>query len=243
MLAQPLAAAELDVFSTGAPSEAAKAIAAKFSAATGHRLAFTVGPPAAIKTKLDAGEHADVVIVPGPLVAALMKEGKLRPASAVEVARVGIGVVVREGAPRPDIATPAAIRQMLLDARSIAYPHPTSGGGFTGKEIERMIEQMGIADAVSPKAARTQAIAGGVALVAKGDAEVGLFNISEILPIKGVTLVGPLPPTLQHYIIFGAAIASGATAREPAEAFIRAMASPAAGDAWTSAGMEPVNHP
>ena len=234
------AAAELRVLSTGAPSAAAKALAARVSQPSGDTFAFTVGQPDTIAQQLAAGAPADVVIAPAPLIAALEKSEKLRAGSSVALARVGIGVVVRAGAPRPDIATPDAIRKLLLEARSIAYPNPDAGGGFAGKALSRMIEQMGIADAVKPKLTLAYAITGGVDLVADGKIEVGLFNISEILPVKGITLVGPLPPQLQSYIVFTAAIAAGAAAVEPAAAFVKTMASPAARDAWTTAGMEPL---
>jgi molybdate transport system substrate-binding protein len=103
-----------------------------------------------------------------------------------------------------------------------------------------MIDEMGLTEIVRPKLTRTSAIGGGVALVAGGNAEVGLFNISEILPIQGVRLVGPLPAGLQNYIVFSAAIPVRNTAPEPALAFIKALAAPAARDAWQNAGMEPM---
>jgi molybdate transport system substrate-binding protein len=234
-------AAEIRVFSTGAPSVAAKALAAKQVAETGTMFSFTVGQPDTLRQKLLAGEKADVVIAPAPLIAALEKDGKLRAGSSADLARVGIGVVVREGAAKPDISTPAAIRKLLVEAHAIAYPDPITGGGFTGKALTRMIEQMGIADDIKPKLLPGAAINGGVRLVADGKAEVGLFNISEILPIKGVTLVGPLPAELQNYIVFAAGIAADTAAHKSAAAFIKLMASPAARDAWASAGMEPLS--
>jgi molybdate transport system substrate-binding protein len=234
------AAADINVYSTGAPAEAAKAVAENFAKDTGHRLTFTVGQPATIESDLDAGAKADVIIVPAPVAAMLGGTGALRTGSAVDLARVGIGVVVRAGARTPDISSTAAIRQMLLDARSIVYPDPTSGGGSAGRAIARMIEQMGLTETVRPKLTRTSAIGGGVALVAGGNVEVGLFNISEILPIQGVTLVGALPAELQSYIVFSAAIPARNTAPEPAAAFIAALAAPAAREAWRKAGMEPV---
>jgi len=233
-------AAEIRVYSTGAPAEAVKAIAANFSQDTGHHLTFTVGQPATIEDNLAAGDKADVVILPSPDVAMLTGTGVLRAGSAVDLARVGVGVVVRTGTKQPDIANAAAIRKLLLDARAIVYPDPRSGGGSAGRAIARMIGRMGIADAVRPKLTLSSAIGGGVDLVASGTAEVGLFNISEILPVKGVALVGPLPAELQTYIVFAAAIPSGNATPEPAAAFIKRLADPIARQAWQSAGMEPV---
>ncbi len=231
-------AATIRVYCTGAPSGAVKEIAAKFAAQTGHRFTFRVGQPATIEGDLAAGGKADVVIVPAPLVAKLERSGMLRPDGKVDLARVGIGVVVAAGARRPDISSAAAIRKLLIEARSIAYPDPESGGGSTGRQIEHMIEQMGLAETIKPKLTRIAAIRGGVDLVAKGKTEVGFFNISEILPVSGVTLVGPLPAELQSYIVFDAVLA--ATAPQPAADFIKALAAPTAHQAWQKAGLEPL---
>ena len=233
-------AAEIRVYSTGAPSVAAKTIAEKFSAETGHRLSFTVAQPAVIQKRLGAGEHPDVVILPSRVVAKINESSVFRPDSVVDLARVGIGVVVRTGMKRPDIANVEAIRKLLIEAPSIVYPDPRSGGGFTGRAIARMINEMGLTETVKPKLTLMAAIAGGVDLVANGKAEVGLFNISEILPIKGVTLVGPLPAELQNYIVFTAAIPNANATPDPAASFIKSLAAPAAQHAWQNAGMEPV---
>jgi molybdate transport system substrate-binding protein len=233
-------AAEIRVYSSGAPAQAAKAIAANFSAQTGHQITFTVAQPATIEGELAAGDRADIVILPSPAIALLNTSGALRAGSAVALARVGIGIVVRDGMNRPDISNAAAIRKLLLDAHSIVYPDPRSGGGSTGRAIARMIDQMGITDAVKAKLTRTSAIGGGVDLVAGGQAEVGLFNISEILPIKGVTLIGPLPAEVQNYIVFTAAIPASNATPDPAVSFINVLAGPAARQAWQGAGLEPL---
>src|SRR5439155_21162281 len=125
----------------------------------------------------------------------------------------------------------------LLDARSIVYPDPT-GGGITGPALARMMERLGIAESVTPKITLKQAITGGVELVARGEVELGLFNLSEVLPVKGVTLVGPLPADLQSWIVFTAAIHAGATAPGPAASFIELLAAPAAREHWTAGGLE-----
>jgi molybdate transport system substrate-binding protein len=232
-------AADVRVFSSGAPADVAKLLADKFTRDTGHRVEFTVANPAGIQQKLTSGETPDSVLLPSPVVDSLDKAGALRPGSRTDVARVGVGVVVREGAPRPDISTIDAVRKMLLDARSIIYPDP-AGGGVTGPALARMIERLGITDTVRPKITLRQAITGGVELVAKGEVELGLFNISEVLPVKGVTLVGPLPGDLQSYIVFTAAIHAGATAPGPAAAFIKLLAAPAAREHWKTGGLESI---
>jgi len=231
-------AAEFRVYTTGAPAQAVKTIAADFATQTGQTLSFTVGQPATIRQRLAAGEHADVIILPRELMTRLEKSGALRAGSAVDLARVGVGIAVRDGAKQPDISNAAAIRALLLGARSVVYPDPGSGGGSAGRMIARMIRTMGIADAVKPKLTLKSAIGGGVDLVAGGKAEVGFFNISEIVPIKGVTLVGPLPAELQSYIVFTAAIPATNTAPDAAASFIKMLADPTAVPAWQKAGME-----
>ena len=208
---QPCVSAEISVFSSAAPAEVEKVLATAFAEATGHRVSFTVGTVKDIQEKLSAAGKPDVVVLPAAALDLLDNAGGLRPGSRIELARVGIGIVVRAGAPLPDISSVDALRQTLLAARSIAHPDP-QGGGFAGQQITRMFARLGIADAVKPKVTLAYAFAGGVTQVANGDAEIGLFNISKILPVKGVTLVGPLAPELQSYITFSAALHAGGAA-------------------------------
>jgi molybdate transport system substrate-binding protein len=234
---QPAAATDISVFTSGAPVEVEKVLAAKFAQATGNRVLFTVGTVKEIQGKLSGAQKPDVVVLPAAALDALDSEAGLRPGSRVELARVGIGVVVREGAALPDISTADAVRKTLLAARSIAHPDPL-GGGFAGAQIARMLVRLGIADAVKPKVTLAYAFTGGVAQVANGDAEIGLFIISEILPVKGATLVGPLAPELQSYITFSAALHVGSVASGPAMAFLRSLADPNARHAWRTGGFE-----
>jgi molybdate transport system substrate-binding protein len=126
---------------------------------------------------------------------------------------------------------------MLLAAKSIVHTSP-EGSGFAGKAVARMIEQMGIADPVKPKLAIMQAIDGGVDLVAQGKAEVGMFNISEILPVQGVTLVGPLPASVQNYIVFAAALHAGSRSPGLAQSFVKLATDPASRAQWSAGGLE-----
>jgi molybdate transport system substrate-binding protein len=239
--ARPAAAAEIRVYCSGAPAEAAKIIAADFGRDTGDHLTFIVAQPAVIQGDLAAGDKADVVILPSPVVAMLTGTGVLRANSAVDIAQVGIGVVVRAGAARPDISSVAAFRKLLLDAHAIVYPDPSEiGGGSTGRAIARLIDKLGLTETVRPKLTVKPAIGGGVDLVAAGKADIGIFNISEIVPVKGVTLVGPLPAELQSNIVFSAAIPNSNAAPGPAAAFIKRLADPAARRVWQNAGLEPL---
>ena len=229
-------AAEIRVFSSGAPAEVEKAVATKFTQATGHQVTFTVATPADIQGKLKSGETPDIVVLPAPIIDALERAGALRT-GRVDLARVGIGVIVRAGAPRPDISTVDAVRKMLLDARSIVHPDP-AGGGLAGVALARMMAEMGIADAVKSKLRYMFAINGGATLVANGEVEIGLFNISEVQLAKGVTLIGALPPAVQSYIVFAASIHRASASPEPAQAFIKALSDPAASELWKAGGLE-----
>jgi molybdate transport system substrate-binding protein len=234
-------ATEIHVYSSGAPAVAAKVIATDFARASDNHFDFTIAQPAMIEADLAAGDTIDVVLLPKLLVTRLTGSGVLRNDSVANVARVGTGIAVRAGAPAPNIADVVAIRQLLRDAHSIAYPDPAeTGGGSTGLAIARMIEKLGLTDIVRPKLTVKSAIGGGVALVAEGKVEVGIFNISEIMPVKGVTLVGPLPSELQNYILFTAAIPVKSTVPEQASAYIKRLTDPATRPAWQNAGLEPV---
>jgi molybdate transport system substrate-binding protein len=234
---KPSAAADIHVYTSGAPSAVQKTIAGKFTKATGNHVAITAKTLRKVRTELAAAKDADVVVLPVPAMNAFDKQGMFRPGSRLNLARVGIGVVVRQGAPLPDISTPDALRKTLLKARSIAHPDP-KGGGFAGAQVDRMFVKLGIADQVRPKVVFMYAYTGGVANIAKGKAEIGFFNISEIVPVKGVTLVGPLPAELQSYITFGGAVDARSKAPEVSAAFQRALANPSERDTWKGGGFE-----
>jgi len=231
-------AADIRVFSSGAPAEAEKVIAETFARQSGHHVLFTVAPPGAIQAKLAAGEKPDILVLPSQGIDALDKAGALRVGSRLDLARVGIGVIVRQGAPLPDISTAEAVRKLLLDARAIAYPDPASGGQLA-PALARMFRELGVEDAVKTKAILRNAIDGGADLVASGEAAVGFFNTSEIVTAPGITLVGPLPPGLQSYITFTGAIHAGSTSPEPAVAFLRMLSDPGVRKRWSDAGLEP----
>jgi molybdate transport system substrate-binding protein len=234
---RPSAAADVGVFTSAAPAEVEKILAAKFTEATGNRVLFTVGTVKDIQDRLSGLEKPDLVVLPTPSLDVVDKAAGLRPGSRIELARVGIGIVVREGAPLPDISSADALRKTLLAARSIAHPDPL-GGGFAGAQITRLFERLGIAAALKPRVTLAYAFTGGVAQIANGGAEIGLFNISEILPIKGVTLVGPLPSELQSYITFSGALHAATVAAEPATSLLRWLSDPSTRNAWRTGGFE-----
>jgi molybdate transport system substrate-binding protein len=235
----PVGTAEIRVYSSGAPRVALKRFAPEFEQASGRRLAFTFDGVSAIRERLASGEKADVMLLPAPMIAAMEQAAALRPGSRTALARVGIGVVVRQGAALPDISRPEAVRNSLLDARSIAYSDPKLAP--SGVHLERALAQLGIAEAVKSKTTLRTPFDGGVELIANGDVEMGMFLVSEILMAQGVTLVGLLPTDLQSYLVFAGAVAVDSASHQPALAFLRFLSDPTRANHWRAAGFEPAS--
>jgi molybdate transport system substrate-binding protein len=231
----PAGAAEVRVFAGGAPQETLEALAPEFEKRTGHRVKFTFAHVSIIQKKLVAGEQADVILLPVPLMANMEKAIGLRSEGRSVLARIGIGVVVREGGARPDISTADAVRRMLLEARAIAVPAPE---GLTGSHLMRMMTKLGIADEVRAKLRHKPAIDRGADLVGAGEADVGLYLASEVLGAKGAVLVGMLPAELQNYVVYSIAVPAHNTSSEPALAFVKFVSDPANREAWKVTGFE-----
>lgn len=235
-------AADVTVMTSGAFTEAYVQLTPACERAIGDRLvttATTMGTgPAFIPTRLQRGEAADVVIVEDAALLALIKDGLIAPDSRVELARSSIGIAVRAGAPRPDISSVDALRRTLLEAKSIAYSASVSGL-YLSTELFR---RLGIADQVAGKSRKVEGERVG-AVVARGEAEIGFQQISELLPVSGIDYVGPLPSALQKTSVFSAGVAARSTNTAGARGLIRCLASPEASATITKSGMEPVAHP
>ncbi len=242
-LARSATAAELHVVSSGGFAAAYRALAPEWEKQTGNHLVTEWGPsmgatPAAVPQRLARGEKIDVVIMVGYALDKLVEDGKVPSGDTVKLARSGIGVVVKQGAPEPDISTAAGLKQALLDARSIAYSDSASG-----VYIEReMFKKMGIEDQVRSKARMIPGEPVGE-VVARGEAEIGFQQISELKPIKGITLVGPVPEPLQLDSIFSAGVLESSQEKEAARSLVNFLASPAAATAITNSGMAPAGPP
>jgi molybdate transport system substrate-binding protein len=230
-------AAELRVLSAGAATAAVTEIAERFRVETGTDVKATFDTVGMIEKQLREGVPADVVILSGPVIEALERSGKIAAASRADLGRVGIGVAVRRGAPPPDIATADSFRRSLLAAKSVVYADPAKGAS-SGIYLTELLDRLGIADAVKAKATL---LPGGyvVELVAKGGAEIGIHQISEILPVKGVTLVGPLPPELQQFTLYAAGITTETTSSGIAAAFIARLTDADGTATFKHAGFEP----
>jgi molybdate transport system substrate-binding protein len=190
----------------------------------------------AIPIRLERGEAIDVVIMAAPALADLIKAGKVRADSRVDLVRSKIGMAVKAGAPKPDISTVEALTHTLLAARSIAYSDSASGVYLTTV----LFPKLGIAEQIRGKSRKIEADpVGGV--VAKGDAEIGFQQISELRPVKGIDIVGELPPGAQRVTVFAAGIPATSKDRAAAKALIQWLASPAAYPAIKKSGLEPAN--
>jgi molybdate transport system substrate-binding protein len=229
-------AAEIRVLSGGAVKAALTDLADAWGKETGHRAAITYATTGASMQKIAAGEPVDVIILAVEAIEQLAGKGTVVAGTTTDIARVGIGVAVREGAPKPDISTPEAVKQTMLRAKSVAYMDPTKGG-TSGIHFTKVLEQMGIAAAVKPKAVLVET---GFAAerVATGEAEIVVHQISEILPVKGVVLVGPLPREIQKVTVYTAAVAAKSAAQDSAKAFIASLTTPAARAKFAAVGLE-----
>jgi molybdate transport system substrate-binding protein len=208
---------------------------AKVSTAFGASMG---GAPDSIPSRLSRGEPADVVILAREALDDLVAKGRVVPGSQVDLVRSTIGMAVRAGAPKPDISSVDALTRTLLEAKSIAYSASASGVYLSTELFPRL----GVADAIKDKSRRIESERVGT-VVARGDAEIGFQQVSELLPIPGLDYVGPLPESVQRVTIFSAGIATNARNVDAAKALIRYLSSDAVAPAIRSTGLEPVKRP
>lgn len=231
-------ASEVKVVSGGAFKQVLTALVTQYQSESGNKVAVTYQTVGQHLKLIRAGEEQfDVAVLTPDALASLAKEGKIVPGSPVDLARTGVGVVVKAGTPVPDIATVDAFKRAVLAAKSVAFIDPKAGGS-SGIYVEKLLERLGIADAVNAKAVLVHG--GAVAdHVVDGEAELGIHQISEILPVKGAVLVGPLPAEIQNFTTYAAGV--GAAAADPAAAagLVKFLSGPQALPIIKSKGMEP----
>jgi molybdate transport system substrate-binding protein len=239
LTAATLRADELKVVTSGGFTAAYLELVPQYEASTHNKLATDFGPSMgtthnAIPIRLERGEAIDVVIMAAPALDDLIKQGKVRAGSRVDLVQSLIGMAVKAGAPRPDISTVDALKRTLLAAKSIAYSDSASGVYLSTE----LFPKLGIADQIKGKSKKIEADpVGGV--VATGEFEIGFQQISELRPVKGIDIVGPLPPGAQRVTVFAAGIPATATHPEAAKALIEWLASPVAHAAIEKSGLEP----
>jgi molybdate transport system substrate-binding protein len=203
--------------------------------AIGHSLSVEFGTTATIKPRIEGGEAFDFTVLTSEAIDALTKEGKVSPDSRANVARVGIGIGIRAGAPKPDVSNPEALKKTLLNAKSITY----AAAGASRPPTDKMLAAMGIADALKSKTLLLAGAEETSAAVREGKAEILITLISEIVSAKGLELAGPLPKEYQTYVSFAAAVSPNAKNSEAAKAALKFLTGPKAAAAYKAKGMEP----
>ena len=226
-------AADLRVLASNGVKAAVEELKPQLEKASGSTLSIDFSTAAALRDRIEKGEAFDIAILTDDAIDALVKAGKVSQSQRARLARVGIGVGYRKGAPKPDVGTAASIKQALLSAKSVAYTE--SGASRPG--IDRMFERLGIAGQLKAKSHLTAAGA-APASVGKGESDLVLTLISEILPEPGVALAGPIPSEFQTYIGFSAALSPKAAGVPAAATLITFMKSPAAAAIYKAKGME-----
>lgn len=233
LLAAQAQAADLKVLSSTAYKGVLEELGPQFEKATENKLDLTIGPAAVMKAQIDQGTGFDLAILTPALVDALATAGKIEAGSGVTVARAGLGVAVHAGAPKPDVSTSDGLKRALLAAKSIGY----NGQGSSRVGIEAMLAKLGIADAVKPKITLLQ-VSAPVA-VAKGDVEIGLGPVSEILVVPGAAIAGAFPADDQAYLVLTAGVAAGSKNADSAKSLIKFLTAPAALPVLKAKGLEP----
>ncbi len=235
-----LYADEVRVMTSGGFAAPHLELAATFERMSKHRVITTatsmgVGEDL-IPNRVRRGEPVDIVILPDASLDELIKEGRIAADSRVPLARSGIGMAVRAGARKPDISSVAALKRTLLEAKSIAYSASVSGVYLSTE----LFQQLGIADQMKGKSQRIERER-VCAVVARGDAEIGFQQVSELLPIAGIDYVGPLPDEVQRVTVFSAGVSAGARSPEAARALIRFFVSPEGRQAMKKSGLDPID--
>jgi len=229
--------ATLRIFSGGAPQEIFKQLTPQFERQSGHKVDFVFAVMSALREKVAVGETADVLVMPTNILDGYEKDGIVRSQGRAVLGLVAINAVVREGAPKPDLSTPDKVRQVILKARAIT--HATPGETPSGTHMGKLIETLGIEEAMKGKFIHRSALRGGVELVASGEAEIGFYPKSEVINVAGLSLAGPLPGPIQLTTIYGAAVTAKSEAPEAGGAFIAFMTDPQHRAVWTSGGFDP----
>jgi molybdate transport system substrate-binding protein len=234
ILAGTASAADIKVMASAAIKEAYLELVPQFEKSTEHKVTTTWAGTVDMMKRLTGGEVFDLVIMAGPSIDELVKQGKIVAGSRVDLAKSGVGVAVRAGAPKPDNTTSAGLKRAMLAAKSIAY-----STGPSGVYIASLFQRMGIADAVKDKIKIGQPGTPIGEIIARGEAEIGFQQVSELLPVAGIDYIGPLPPDIQQITVFASGIHSAATQADAGKALVKFLTSPQAAPVIKKKGMEP----
>src|SRR5580700_3369005 len=229
---------ELTIYSTIGVRSAAEELFRQYEKKSGQNLAVTWGTAPMLVKRIESGETADVLILSRAGIGVLMQQGRVVPDSDVTLASSGVAIAVKAGARRPDIATPEALKQTLLDAKSIAYSEP-SAGGASGVYFAKLIERMGIADQMKPKTKYPPAGGFSAELLLTGEAELAVQQKPELLHVAGVEIVGMLPGDLNVVTEFAAGIMPDSKDADAAHELIKMLQTPEAKAAFRAKGLDP----
>ncbi|MDB5552544.1 MAG: molybdenum transporter substrate-binding protein [Rhizobium sp.] len=235
----PAAAVELKILTAGAFKHFPIAMAQKFEKQSGHTSVIDNDTAGGLVKRIGGGEAFDVAFVSRAAADTLMAGGRIAPGTRIEIGKIGVGVVVREGVPVPAVDSVDAFKQALLGAKSISYPDPASGGS-AGIYAAGLIQRLGLADQVGPK---TRLISGDVRLidpVVKGEVELGIYPVAEIMATAGARLAGPLPEEIQNYTTYVVVVSKETKHAEAASGFVQFVSGPSADAVLTAQGMVPV---
>jgi molybdate transport system substrate-binding protein len=228
-------ATEIKVLSTHAALEVLSELGPQFEGATGYTLSFSYDPANAIKRQIENGAAFDVVIITREAVDDLVRQGKILPDTCVDIGRSGLGVSVRKGAPKPDISTVESFKRTLLSAKSVMR----STEGTSGLYFETLLNRLGIADEMKGKIKLGPS--GRVAeFVARGEVEIAVQQVSELLPVIGADFVGPFPSELQLFTVFSAGVSTVSKEPKAAKAFIDFLTAPTSASVIKAKGLEPI---
>ena len=231
----PAGAAEIKVICSNALKTTLEQLAPAFEKATEHKLAITWGATVPLKAGIEKGVAFDITLLTTDAVDDLVKQGKLVATTRTVLANSGAGVAVRKGAPKPDISTVDAFKNALLNAKSVAYVEQ----GGTGIYLKTLLQRLGIADAIKEKVKLLPPENPAAKAVSNGEAEIGMTQISEILPYAGAELVGPFPAAIQLTTSFGGAVATAAAQPEAAAALLKFLKGPDAAAVINAKGLDP----
>jgi molybdate transport system substrate-binding protein len=223
--------ATIKVMASAAFREAYLELVPQFERATGNNVTTLWVPSVQMMNRLKGGETVDLVVLSAASLDELIGAGIVR--DRVDLAKSGVGVAVRAGAPKPDISSGEALKRAVLAAKSVVYSTGPSGIYLAG-----LFQRMGITEQVKPKLKQVQGEPAGAA-VARGEAEIGFQQVSELLPVPGIDLVGPLPPDVQQITTFSAGLHVGAKEPDAAKALLKFLTAPAAEPVIRKKGMEP----
>lgn len=231
-------AAEVKLLSALGFKEVIDDLGPKFESASGHKLAIKFGTLGELVKLVQGGENADLIIVPRQGIDSLAKDGKLASGNVTTLASSGIVIVVRKGAPRPDISSPEALKRALLNAKSITYGNPADGGA-SAVHFAKVLERLGIEKEMKAKTLYAKPGRDTAVQVANGKAELGVNQLQVMMAVPGIEVAGPLPGELQSTTVFAATVMPGATEPATANALINFLRTPDAAKVIKAKGMQP----